>query len=145
MKKHPDPELVTGLGLAYQLVVREFAKRTGVPDSQLQLLRTLSGQAEVSQTEIAEKLGADPASVTRGLQELERDGLVSRRVAPYDKRITLVRLSAKGKRAADDQQENLTRFEEELLAGLSKEQIRALQEGLAHLAKRARDLRLKEG
>jgi DNA-binding MarR family transcriptional regulator len=122
-KKHPDPELVTGLGLAYQLVVREFAKRSKVRDSQLQLLRILGGQAEVSQSDIAEKLGADPASVTRGLQELERDGLVSRRAAPYDKRVTLVRLSVKGRRAADEQRKNLSQFEEELLAGLSKEQI----------------------
>ena len=48
-------------------------------------------------TELADRLGIDPPAVTRKVQQLEREGLVSRSVDPSDARASRLRLTARGR------------------------------------------------
>jgi DNA-binding MarR family transcriptional regulator len=51
--------------------------------------------------DLAERLGIDAPAVTRKVQRLERDGLVSRCADPSDGRASLVKLTAGGRRAIE--------------------------------------------
>jgi DNA-binding MarR family transcriptional regulator len=52
-------------------------------------------------TALAELLGIDAPSVTRKIQQLERDGLVARQPDPDDRRATLIRLTPSGRRTLE--------------------------------------------
>lgn len=51
--------------------------------------------------DLAERLGIDAPAVTRKVQRLERDGLLSRGADPSDGRASLVKLTAGGRRAIE--------------------------------------------
>jgi len=52
-------------------------------------------------TNLAERLGIDAPSVTRKIQQLERDGLVARQADPDDRRATRIRLTPAGRRTLE--------------------------------------------
>jgi len=52
-------------------------------------------------TELADLLGVDAPTVTRKIQQLEREGLVDRHPDPDDRRATQIHLTAAGKRTLD--------------------------------------------
>lgn len=52
-------------------------------------------------TALAEMLGVDAPTVTRKIQQLERDGLVSRHPDPDDKRATQIALTTAGRRTLE--------------------------------------------
>jgi DNA-binding MarR family transcriptional regulator len=52
-------------------------------------------------TELAELLGVDAPTVTRKIQQLEREGLVSRQADPDDGRATRIRLTRDGRRSLE--------------------------------------------
>jgi DNA-binding MarR family transcriptional regulator len=49
-------------------------------------------------TDLAERLGVDAPTVTRKVQQLEREGLVARREDPFDRRASRLGLTPEGKR-----------------------------------------------
>jgi DNA-binding MarR family transcriptional regulator len=49
-------------------------------------------------TELAEQLGVDAPTVTRKIQQLERDGLVDRHADPDDRRATRIQINAAGRK-----------------------------------------------
>lgn len=52
-------------------------------------------------TELAELLAVDAPTVTRKIQQLEREGLVDRHADPDDRRATQIHLTSAGKRTLD--------------------------------------------
>jgi DNA-binding MarR family transcriptional regulator len=52
-------------------------------------------------TELAEQLQVDAPTVTRKIQQLERDGLVGRHADPDDRRATQIELTSAGKRTIE--------------------------------------------
>ncbi|MGA2519979.1 MAG: MarR family transcriptional regulator [Acidimicrobiales bacterium] len=52
-------------------------------------------------TSLADLLGIDTPSVTRKIQQLERDGLVARQPDPDDRRATRIRLTPAGRRTLE--------------------------------------------
>jgi DNA-binding MarR family transcriptional regulator len=52
-------------------------------------------------TELAEQLGVDAPTVTRKIQQLERDGLVGRHADPDDRRASQIELTPAGRRTIE--------------------------------------------
>jgi DNA-binding MarR family transcriptional regulator len=52
-------------------------------------------------TDLAELLGVDAPTVTRKVQQLERDGLVTRHTDPDDRRATRIQLTSAGRRTLE--------------------------------------------
>ena len=52
-------------------------------------------------SDLAERLAIDAPAVTRKVQQLERDGLVTRSPDPHDARASLVKLTGSGRRAIE--------------------------------------------
>jgi DNA-binding MarR family transcriptional regulator len=52
-------------------------------------------------TDLAEQLGVDAPTVTRKVQQLEREGMVVRQTDPDDRRATRIRLAPSGRRTLE--------------------------------------------
>jgi DNA-binding MarR family transcriptional regulator len=72
-----------------------------VTPQQAETLQLISERGAVSTSSLAVMLGIDPSTASRNLSGLERGNLISRKKGADDGRQTDVRLTQKGKRAAD--------------------------------------------
>ena len=76
----------------------EHRRRAGFTEAQFGVLEVLYHKGPMFQAEIADKLLSSPSNLTLVLDNLERDGFISRAQDPGDRRRRNVRLSAKGRR-----------------------------------------------
>ena len=86
-------------------------------------------------TELAERLGVEPPTVTRMLRRMENCGLVERRPAPADARSFRVHLTGKGRTLEEPVARIWEEAEEKTLQGLSYEETLVLRQLLARLRK----------
>jgi DNA-binding MarR family transcriptional regulator len=101
----------------------------GLTPAQARALRMIvrSEDAEpLRMTELAERLGIVPRSVTTVVDALEEAGLVRREVDPRNRRAILLRLTDRGAAVRDDLREARRRAAENLFAPLSAEDRAAL-------------------
>ena len=82
-------------------------------------LRALTRAGETpSQQRLAAYAGSGPASVSRTVRELERDGLVVRMLDPSDHRTRRLSLTERGAAVADEANRIVQRLERQLIAPL---------------------------
>ncbi|HSQ62637.1 MAG TPA: MarR family transcriptional regulator [Polyangiaceae bacterium] len=82
-------------------ISRERARADEVTPQQAETLQLIAERGAVSTSMLAQLLGIDPSTASRNLAGLQKAGLVTRKKASEDGRQTDVRLTPKGKRAAD--------------------------------------------
>jgi DNA-binding MarR family transcriptional regulator len=82
-------------------ISRERARADEVTPQQAETLQLIADKGAVSTSTLALLLGIDPSTASRNLAGLQKAGLVTRKKATDDGRQTDVRLTPKGKRAAD--------------------------------------------
>jgi DNA-binding MarR family transcriptional regulator len=82
-------------------ISRERARSGEVTPQQAETLQLISEKGAVSTSQLAVILGIDPSTASRNLAGLEKAGLVQRKKGTEDGRQTDIRLTPKGKRAAD--------------------------------------------
>jgi MarR family transcriptional regulator, transcriptional regulator for hemolysin len=87
------------------------------------ILRT-EGDAP-TQSDIAEKLGVDGATMMRVLEGLEAEGLVAREVDPADRRRRIVRLTPRGTARTAEVMRQVACLRSEFLEGVSLEELQA--------------------
>jgi DNA-binding MarR family transcriptional regulator len=106
----------------------------GLTPAQERALRAIARSDEsLRMTELADRLGIVPRSLTTVIDALEEAGLVHREVDPRNRRATLLHLSEQGAAVRDDLREARRRAAEDLFAPLSDEDRKALGELLALL------------
>ena len=69
----------------------------GITFRQSQVLGWLALEGDLSQTELAGKMMIEPPTLVRILDRMQRDGLITRRNCPSDRRRKLIRATAKSK------------------------------------------------
>jgi DNA-binding MarR family transcriptional regulator len=84
-------------------------------------------------TELADRLGIVPRSLTTVIDALEEAGLVRREIDPRNRRAILLRLTDRGTAVRDDLREARRRAAEDLFAPLSDEDRKTLADLLALL------------
>jgi len=92
------------LGMRMAMVVRQWRatidhalRDTGITQSSWTVLMQLQQLGDnVSVSELAEVQGIELPPLMRTLAQLEMQGLIARTTSPYDKRIRLLKLTAKG-------------------------------------------------
>ena len=82
-------------------ISRERARADEVTPQQAETLQLIAERGAVSTSTLAQLLGIDPSTASRNLAGLQKAGLVTRKKASEDGRQTDVRLTPRGKRAAD--------------------------------------------
>ena len=129
-----EPHLLREILRTYQVLMSGFTRRTGMPASRFALMRFVAlAEGDVGITEIARRLGINPAAVTRQVQDLERDGLIRRRADGKDGRRCRIGLSPKGRRTFEEIHERTHELERSLSAVIGAGEMRDAAAVLAKL------------
>ena len=106
----------------------------GLTPAQERALRLISRAEEPPRmTELADRLGIVPRSLTTVIDALEQAGLVKREIDPRNRRAILLRLTDRGAAVRDDLREGRRRAAEDLFAPLSDADRETLAGLLARL------------
>lgn len=81
-------------------IARERARSGDVTPQQAETLQLIAERGALSTSTLAIMLGIDPSTASRNLSGLERAGLITRQKGSDDGRQTDVRLTPRGRRAA---------------------------------------------
>ena len=99
---HRHPNFDPGLGGLLARCGHTFAHRIGDRKrGQDGILTIIAQQPGITQKELGEKLGIQPASVSELLMKLERKGLVAREKSEQDRRSIQVQLTEAGRQLLD--------------------------------------------
>lgn len=115
--------LMVRLSRANRLMNQHLEEETGLSTSQMRILFEALEADGISQLALHKHYKVDPASITRTVQAMERDGLITRRPDISDNRLMRVYATQKGRDLAEVLPERLARFEQAMLSGLSDSEI----------------------
>ena len=107
----------------------DLLNEIGLHVGQEMMLCALWEREGVTQTELGEQLGVQPATVTNGLRRLERKGLVERMPDADDQRATRVFPTAEGRQRKADVEEKWDQLEQVSFTGFTgreRDLLRAL-------------------
>jgi DNA-binding MarR family transcriptional regulator len=107
----------------------------GLTPAQERALRIITRSEEPPRmTEVADRLGIVPRSVTTVIDALEQAGLVRREIDPRNRRAILLHLTERGLAFRDDMRQARRRAAEDLFAPLTAEDRKTLAELLSLVA-----------
>src|SRR5688572_11850801 len=118
--------------------VRRTDPQTGVSAAQLSALSVLMGGPRTL-GELAAAEQVRPPTMTKLVQELEREGLASRDRDPEDARVVRVRSTAKGQRILQRGREMRITELERRLRGLDAEELATLERAVGIIERVVRD------
>jgi DNA-binding MarR family transcriptional regulator len=127
-------DLLHGLTRRLRRAQAEQLAPLGLTPAQERALRTLARSDEpLRMTELADRLGIVPRSLTTVIDALEEAGLVRREIDPSNRRAILLHLTEPGAAVRDDMRQARRRAAEELFAPLSEGERKTLAELLLAL------------
>ena len=109
---------------------QHIKERWNLRNTDLRLLNILDGQQPLSVNEVSRRALLDQAWVSRSLRALEASKLVERRDDPRDSRLTLVTLTAHGRRILDESRPYAEWSEKVLLQGVDTKKLKVLLDKL---------------
>ena len=129
MAENGPPPSTTAVVAAFKrlqaLIAERFAP-LGIHPGQDRLLAELWERDGLSQSELIERLGVQPPTVTGIVQRLERAGIVRREPDPENRRISRVYLTEKGRELERPVWEAHAEVEREFFKNLSADELREL-------------------
>ncbi|MDK3019810.1 MarR family winged helix-turn-helix transcriptional regulator [Pseudodonghicola flavimaris] len=130
--------LFVTLARRWRRVIDHELARAGLTDATwTPLVHLKEGGDDISQTELATRVGLDASSLVRLLDALEGRALIERRVDPADRRARRILLTPAGEAEVDRIRAQLRDVETELLADLSDAEIADILGGLERIDRRA--------
>ena len=127
-------ELAWELAETSRTLRRHFDRRAsalGVTTAQWRALAWLGHQPGLKQVELAERLDVEPITAGRIIDRLEESGLVERQPDPVDRRVWRLMLTEKAMPIFDHLTVLAEEMADQVLAGLSVEEIQELRARLA--------------
>ena len=110
----------------------------GLGRGQPRILTYLLDHGSGTQNEIANYFEVDPASVSRMVETLRKNGFITRTAIKDCRRSNRLELTGKGKNTAEAWRKKYRALENKLLAGFSKEEKHQLEELLQRVLDNAR-------
>jgi DNA-binding MarR family transcriptional regulator len=129
-------DLLHGLTRRLRRAQTEGLAPLGLTPAQARALRIIARSEDeepLRMTELADKLGIVPRSVTTVVDALEEAGLVRREVDPRNRRAILLRLTERGEGVREDLRQARRRAAEDLFAPLTAGDRKSLAELLTLL------------
>lgn len=123
-----DWALLAQFSQAYRSLSDVFMEQVTMHRAQATLLCKLFARDGMTQTEIAEQLSVQGATVTNMLQRMEEAGLVARRRDPDDNRLVRVYLTDLGREKEQSINEQFARLQETIFRGISEEERASLRQ-----------------
>jgi DNA-binding MarR family transcriptional regulator len=128
--------LLSRIGMVGQ---RRFAERMaeiGLHPRMWGAMNVLAAEGPITQQALGQRAGIDPSSMVATIDELEAKGLVERRPHPTDRRANVLHLTETGEETLRRGRGVAARAQDELLAGLTKEERAQLHELLLKVVSR---------
>lgn len=119
-------------------IATAYNKRFGLSIPEWRVIAVLGRFPGLSAVEVAERTLMDKVAVSRAVTKLINSGRVDRQFADADRRRSILRLSAEGRQVHDEIAPLALKFEEDLLHGLSEDEIQTLSVIMERLLARAR-------
>jgi DNA-binding MarR family transcriptional regulator len=108
----------------------------GLSFAKLLALKALADAGEpIPLGQLAERLACVKSNITQLIDRLEADGFVARKSDPQDRRAKLAVLTAAGRRACEEGTRVQAEAERDVLAGLSRDELKQLHGLMAKLGK----------
>lgn len=130
------PEHETSLGHLLMCVCRTYRREMdarlrpeGLHCGQDTFLMRLGEEEDLTQTELGERLGVEPPTVSKMIRRVEKQGLVERTEDPEDARVMRTRLTDEGRAKQAQVRRCWQDLEEEAFASLTAEE-RTLLRGI---------------
>ena len=117
-----DWQLLSNVSQIFRSVSDTFTDQVDIPRGQATLLCVVAKKDGLTQSEIAEKLSVQGATVTNMLQRLEEAGLVNRRRDSEDNRLVRVYLTEAGRQKERSINEQFGSMQELIFKGISEEE-----------------------
>ncbi len=137
MAEREQPELLDFLlaqvARLHYIRAHALLEAIGLYRGQPPLLHALWEQEGQTHTELAERLGLAPATVTRMLQRMERAGFLVRAADAADQRVSRVYLTPAGRAIRAAVEEVWETMERETFAGLTDEERATLRRLLSRI------------
>ncbi len=115
-----DSQLLVQFSQMYRTAVDNFMDQVGIHRGQGLLLCTVLKSEGLTQSELAEQLSVQGATITNMLQKLEEAGLVIRRRDDADNRLVRVYLTEAGRQKEAEVSRQLVLVEDSLLKGIGE-------------------------
>jgi DNA-binding MarR family transcriptional regulator len=130
--------------LGYRAIVRSLSEELrahGIAFNHYLFLRALFEEDGITQRELADRLGAEPATVTVVLDAMEGLGIVERRDHDNDRRKTNVFLTKKSERLRRPILDSIAASNRIVLRGITPGEFAAFQKTLARMIDNVNELR----
>jgi MarR family transcriptional regulator, transcriptional regulator for hemolysin len=122
----------------WRLAMDRRLKPLGLSEAKWRTVLHLSrGPADISQAELAGRMSIEAPTMARLLDRLAADGWIERRAAAHDRRIKTIHLLAKASGVIREIDRTMNATRDEVLAGISKSELRACLKTLQHIHSRA--------
>lgn len=119
-------------------LTKELARRADLTGPQLTVVKILEQVGDLSLSELSERIRAQNSTVTGIIDRMERENLVTRERSKEDRRVVYIRLTAKGKRLAEEIPIEPMEIFRGALESLSAAEVRELMRILGKVARRVR-------
>ena len=120
------------------MIATAYNKRFGLSIPQWRVIAVLGRFPGLSAVEVAERTLMDKVAVSRAVTKLINTGRINRQFADADRRRSILHLSEEGRQVHDEIAPLALKFEEDLLHGLSEDEIQTLRVIMERLLARAR-------
>jgi DNA-binding MarR family transcriptional regulator len=117
-----DWQLLAQVSQIFRSVSDNFTDQVDIPRGQAGLLCVVAKQDGLTQSEIADQLSVQGATVTNMLQRLEEAGLVRRQRDTEDNRLVRVYLTEAGRKKETAINEQFGSMQELIFSGISEEE-----------------------
>ncbi len=107
---------------AHRALAEKLWSEIGLHVGQDMILRQLWPAEGCTQSELADRLCIQPATVTKMLQRMEQTKLIERRGDPEDQRVSRVYLTNQGRALLQPYEEAWAKLEQTLIEGLNLEE-----------------------
>ena len=148
MDEKNDRELILEDFLPYRLAIlshtvsssiaRAYDQRFGLTIPEWRVIAILGRFPGLSAVEVAKRTMLDKVAVSRAVTKLIKGGRIDRQFADADRRRSILNLSAEGRKVHDEVAPLALGIEDDLLHGLTDDQIGTLNEVIERLLARAR-------
>lgn len=121
-------------------ITKELARRAQLTGPQLTVVKILEQIGDLSLSELSERIRAQNSTVTGIIDRMEREGLVVRERSTEDRRVVIIKLTAKGTQLAENVPLEPMKVFQSALSSLTKDEMRELLRILLKVSKRVKSI-----
>lgn len=131
--KHHE-EAIYSLALVYNVITNEitsYLDQYSLTPGKFNILMIIKHQGReegIPQVEISKRLIVTPSNMTKLIDKLEKDGLVTRSALEGDRRVNIMKITSKGSKLLDEVWPGYAQRLKELISGLNQSQQKDVSE-----------------